>query len=331
MKLAEPCISCKSNTTCDCLNVLVRFYNLLEGVRLRILTTKVASEKYDQNMDSAGIDKLNAYFSEPLEIAEIIRKAKAHNFTVEKTRLESKNQLKISCSEEYIHFTLDISQTHFKGFISNPNRFKNWPSYVLFLEKLLDSEVIRSAKIQRLDLNVDFFTPYNEIVQRIDMKNKSTEASYESKRGQRTGIYIGKGSEQLLIYDKSIKDNLSNPRSRIELRLKEGKIKCHSIYDIPESLRKNNYFCDVEGVDVVQSKSILTHGQNLKLQEFMGILVRDGFYSARKSMNKSRNFDRDFAGILKIAPWSNQPSELFNRKIKLFLDPHVDLTKFIYK
>ncbi|ASD64250.1 hypothetical protein [Bdellovibrio bacteriovorus] len=246
------------------------------------------------------------------------------------TRLDKKPTLRVGSEKMFIHLLLDPTHEMITGLISNPNRFKSWTDYVEFIQSILPLTSIQTAKVTRLDLNIDFNTPFNQLIQQINIKQKSTGTRYEDKKGERTGIYIGKGSEILVIYDKSKKDKLSSSHSRIELRLARKKLPTQSLYDLPQYLKSKSFFSHLEGVYVAPTPTLISDSQKKKIQEFQSILQRDGFFAARKAMDQNRNFDRDFVQVLKISPWPTHPSEIFKRGIQAFLEGNSDTTSDLH-
>lgn len=319
MEVAVPCPICKSKTSCDCKSAFVSFFRLLEKANNRILSEKVTSKASMIPQFKAGIDKLNTHFTEPLTKLQILSSAKKHNITCETVRLKNKYHLKLSRENHVLHLPLSFSQNEVLGFISNPNQFVNWRSYLGFLEILLPVHVIQKAQVNRIDLNIDFSITFTDLIQKIDVKNKSTSTSFDEKAGKRTGLYIGKNPEFLAIYDKSNKTGQSEPCTRVELRLAGKKLPCRSVFEIPKYLLSNKYFSALLGCDLTFIDTNLNEKQKNKLQEFKTILKRDGLYSARKSMNKTHNFDRDFNQMLKMDKWHTSISEAYREGIERFL------------
>lgn len=242
-------------------------------------------------------------------------------------RLENGFALKIGTQKAFVHLQVDPSRTMIKGLISNPNRFKHWGAYLTFLESILPSEVLQSSVITRIDLNIDFNMPFSQLIQQIDVKKKSTSVLYEDKAGDKTGIYIGKGSEVLVIYDKEKKEKLSSSHSRIELRLSGTRLPTKSLYKLPRYLSDLEYFSKIEGQLVQLKASNLNELQSQKAQDFQSILRREGLFAARKAMSKNRNFERDFAQLLQTCPWGLPPSEIFKNGIQAFLSPNTAESK----
>lgn len=297
---------------------MVSFFGILEKVQLRILSQKPASLPHSSFR--AGIDKLNATFTEPIEISAVASLARLQGIECQKVRLKNKHHLKIVRQKCVFLFPLTGNQEYITGFVSNPNQFMSWQNYLSFTESIVPAESLKASKISRLDLNLDFALPFSDLIQQIDIKNKSTATTHEEKAGHRTGLYIGKNPELILIYDKSKKDNLSEPQSRIELRLTGKKVPCYSIYNLPQYISAGDQFTMLAGCKLSFNEIGLTEVQEQKLQEFKTLAKRDGLYASRKFMNQTRNFDRDFAKLIQSTQWAAQPNELFKSQIRSFLD-----------
>lgn len=319
MELAAPCTICKLKSPCDCKNLMARYLSILENVHYRILSQKLTSKPQEFLKVSAGIDKLDAYFLEPVDLSTVIAHARQNGLETKKEQKNKRVMLKVANNNSSIWLSLNITQELATGIISNPNRFENWYSYLAFIKNAAPLSIIENAKITRLDLNLDFNLPFEELIQKIDIKQKSTNISYDDKGGVRTGIYIGKEPEMILIYNKSKKEKLPSPLTRVELRLRGNKLPCKSIYNVAHEIQSKSFFSSCVGCDLTYEESTLSHPQKNKLQDFTSLLKRDGLYSARKIMNKTRNFDRDVAKILQTTLWATQPTELFKREIKSFL------------
>ena len=162
---------------------------------------------------------------------------------------------------------------------------------------------------------MDFACELSTLIQSLDVANKRSELTYENKSGARTGVIIGKRSEVFAVYDKAKETNSVDLISRIELRLSGSKVPTRSIADIPLKLASQIFFKNLIGLSVTETKNTKTSDQNERLRQFKGIWGRDGFFAAKRFMNQSRNFDRDFANLIETRPWAEQPSELFKNQI----------------
>ena len=319
MEVTPPCTMCRSHKDCSCRNALVSFLGILQGVSDRILTLKSASRAQQSPLAGAGLDKLKARFTTLPTASEIFDAAKRLQLEIKMTPIENKMAVKVGNSKTFIHLTLDPSRSFVAGLISNPNRFKSWDAYIHFLENIIPFETLQDAILTRVDLNIDFNLPFSQMIQQIDVKQKSVSVSYEDKGADKTGIYFGKGSEVLVIYDKAKKDRLDSSHSRVELRLSGSKLPTKSLYNLRQHLSENEFFTKIEGHHVEINSSVLAEVQNQKLQDFQSILRREGLFAARKAMSRNRNFSRDFTNSVKLVPWSSHPSEIFKRGIQSFL------------
>ncbi|MBX3041119.1 MAG: hypothetical protein KF789_10475 [Bdellovibrionaceae bacterium] len=267
----------------------------------------------------AGVDKLEALFPAPLSAPEVVQRARDLGFCLETTFLKERAPfLKVSKGEEYVLLKYSWDKQTLGRLVSNPNRFRTWGAYRDFLSRLLTPTGLESAKISRLDLNLDFSCPFPDLIRSLHIKNKRAGVQFTDDSGERTGINIGKAAEVIQIYDKARQAALSAHRSRIELRMRGHKLPTFKIASIPSAIQTQNFFETVEGLEVTILGSKVTETQKQRIAEFQTILNRDGFYFAKKALNKDRNFERDFGKIVMVRPWSTQPSSLFKEQIKSF-------------
>lgn len=316
MEVTEPCIMCDPSAQCSCRNSLERFFNLFQGVQERLLRVKAASPQNPFQVLSAGIDKLDAYLLMPIDMHEVVKHYPFHGLNYRSSTLKKLRCIVVENGEFRIHLKTDHTLNKVTGWISNPNQFKSWRDYINFLEKVVPIERIRTAKVSRLDLNLDFKCSLTQLIQSLNVKNKSVSHSFTDKGGIRTGLIIGKNPGSFTIYDKALKTSTLSPHSRIELRLSKNRLPTKSTYEIPSLLVSTAFFEELEGLSVTFPDT--AHPE--RLLKFKSIFERDGFYAARKAMSITRNFDRDLARHLKIEQWASQPSNLFKSEIKKFLE-----------
>jgi hypothetical protein len=322
MNVTEPCQICNTKKPCACKNAVLSFFGLLEKAQARVLRVKPASTTIIGTVNSAGLDKLNAYFLCTTPVAVIKEQAEKYGQTVKRVFLKDRRPyLYIANEQAGVHLKLGNEETEVVGLVSNPNKFKGWSNYKHYIQNLLPEECLRSAKVSRLDLNMDFNKPFNELIQQIDLKNKRCALTFMDDGGSRTGIIVGKGKEQIVIYDKAKKERLDKPLSRIELRLSGNKLPTKSIFTVPETLGKLSFFNNISGFDVETAKGPLLPDQEKKLTQFESVLNRDGLFAAKRSLNKTRNFDRDFKSLINFKPWEIQPTDIFKNEINQFLQP----------
>lgn len=267
----------------------------------------------------AGIDKLNAIFTQPLRIEDIHEHCLLFACFVTQRYLKDRNlYLEISHGDQYIHLRLTRDRAYAVNMLTNPNRFGSWEVYLEFIQNILTPTVIQSAQISRLDLNLDFACSFQDLIQSVDVKNKKWGAHFVDQAGERTGLILGKGAETIEIYDKSRKSNLPTPQTRLELRLSGRKLPTHKISEVPRVVKQTPLFKGVEGSSLTISSEGVTDAQASRLNEFKLILKREGLHVAKKSMNQDRNFERNFAKLIEIKKWDLQPSQLYQDAIQGF-------------
>lgn len=323
MEVAESCIICQELAPCNCREAVLSYFRLLDAVSQRVLRVKPASSTITGAVIGAGVDKLNAYFIRTMPTLAIRVRAIELGHSVKQVFLKDKRPyLYLTDSLAGVHLRLANNKTEAVGLVSNPNHFKSWSHYEQFIRSFLPAECFESAKISRLDLNLDFNTPFEKLIQQIDLKNKRCALTFLDEGGSRTGLIIGRGKEQIVIYDKAKKEGLANPLSRIELRFAGNKLPTKSILAIPGTLKEKSFFNNVVGLDVKFSKGPFLPDQEKKLAQFEGILQRDGLFAAKRSLNKARNFNRDFKSLISTILWKSEPADIFKKEIHNFLEPN---------
>lgn len=322
MQLAVPCPICKSISPCECKQALISFFAHTQRAYERVLRQEASSKVEHLPVIGGGVDKLIAYFKEPIQVAEILAKAKHLNYLCQATVLnDKKHYLKVAHEEQSMHLKYSLEKSHVVNMITNPNRFKTWEAHINFIQSIFAYETIKSAKSQRLDLNLDFATPLPTLIQSLDIKNKKCAQRFIDEAGSRTGLIIGKGKETIEIYDKALKDGLNTPYTRLELRLGTSKLKIRDIFEIPSFIQNSKtIFNTLEGVNLNFLSGGISDAQSKRLDTFKMILEREGLYTAKKELNKERNFDRDFSKLVEFKKWDLQPSQLFKNEIARFFE-----------
>ncbi len=322
MNVSEPCPTCNTINACECQSTLTSFFKILKCTSDRVLSDKQASSARQPEVVTAGIDKLNAYFISPISTDTIRENCKQIGAPLKRVFLKDrKPYLSCGLDSKQIHLKLGFGETNITGIISNPNRFKTWQNYFNFISSVVPQQSVVEAQVTRIDLNLDFACSFASLTQMLDVKNKRSALTFIDTSGSRTGLIIGKGDEKIEIYDKAKLENLPHPLCRVELRLAKKKLPDRSIEKIPVAILSASYFEGLTGMNTSFTDVVITSEQALRLSTFKHSLVRDGFYSAKKSMNQMRNFDRDFAKLIRCEYWTIQPTQLFNSKIKEFIKP----------
>lgn len=136
----------------------------------------------------------------------------------------------------------------------------------------------------------------------LNIKNKQVNIEYENKSSERTGVIFGKGSEKVVVYNKSLKHKSDSLETRIEVQLTGQKRPCKTILELEEIL-KNGYF-PFNSIELFNAKLNEPKFESQKIQNqfktFESLFSRDGYYSARRKLNKDNNFSRDYMKFLTI-------------------------------
>lgn len=321
MEVTVPCPICKTINACDCRKAIAAYLRILDAVSTRVLREQASSKVEHLPVKSAGVDKLELLLTEALPTELILERSRRLGLTVAQTYLKERTPfLKISDGDHYILLKPGIDRKHIVKMISNPNRFNGWGPYMDFIENVLGPYTVESGILNRLDLNLDFSCTFADLIQSIDVKNKRSALSFKDESGERTGVIIGKGNENIEIYDKTKQAKLDTPCARIEIRLGGKKLPTRQITHLPLLLQSRDLFAPLEGVNLHFTNNALVESKADRLIEFQSLLKREGFYAAKKSMNKERNFDRNFSGLIQIKYWDTQPSQLFKDRIKDFFE-----------
>lgn len=325
MNVTKPCPICINETNCECANLTLSFFRILEGTHNRVLSEKPASPPTPHlYVLGAGVDKLNGVIQGGYSIGELLQRLATSRIPV--TRKILKNRAiyyEIGYGTRVVHLKINDHNRTVTELISNPNRFDFWGEYMKMISIAIPEPTLKNLVITRLDLNLDFEVEFATLIQEIDLKLKQSSIQYEDDGGRRTGINIGKKPESIVIYDKAHKENLIHPRTRIELRLTGDRLPTRNLFDIEDSVRSPKIFNGIVGLRIIDTPSLRT---NSKLQPFLAILTRDGYFAARKAFNLNRNFHRDIESLISPQLWDLQPNQLFQEHIKTFFNNEGDTT-----
>lgn len=316
------CPICKSRISCNCKVAIARYIALLEyGEKARLVSTSVpSSNNFTVKILASGIDKADYKLKVSLLTDKLTSILSENNIRYKLTKLGKRKCyfLKIYLSNtEFIHLQLDFHKRLITHIITNPNRFKSFKRYLLFLNFITGNN-LSNLILTSLDLNIDYFLTLSELLASTDFKNKKLNVEYENDCGQLTGIIIGKGEEVHKIYRKSNSESSELEFSRHELSLRGKKLPTRDIRELENILKTQNFFTNITAVDIEFLNNSKDKQQNDKVSTFKFLLEHKGFYSARKHFSQNRNFDRDFKDLIIIKDWAIQPTELFKTNISNF-------------
>lgn len=300
---------------------MASFFNLLEGTSQRVLSKIPSSTVTQIEPCSAGIDKINGYFTKSITKTDVIASATLNNYGIKCVFLKDRSEyIEIQNQKGKIHLKLDRTKTFVTGFVTNPNHFNSWCEFNDFFESVTLLADTTEAKISRLDLNLDYPVCFPDFIRCLDITNKRASLTFIDEAGERTGLIIGKGNETIAIYDKAKHANLTTPLTRIEVRLKQTKLPAKTMSELTVAIQNKYHFESLRLINLTYIQTNLKE-QITKQDRFKSICDRDGYFLARKSENRTRNFDRDFKNVILVTLNAVQPNEQFKRHIGDFINP----------
>lgn len=188
------------------------------------------------------------------------------------------------------------------GVVSNPSTF---PSLKVFLESLdlvFSPEILDKAIVTRMDLCIDLKMPFEALASRLEVKNRSTQDIY-FKSSAMTGMYFGRGSLVIKIYDKAKELKLPGSRARIEIKFAGGSVPDKNIYALASLLSQGNAQQLYDVFDSIQIYDVDFSYPNkiANPHEAAGLqngLKYSGLHRLKKFENANRNFSRRYGHCL---------------------------------
>lgn len=173
----------------------------------------------------------------------------------------------------------------------NPNWYSGFNEFKGQIKKLID---LKSCRIVRLDSAIDLTLPTNEVFESISFGRKLAVKQYSRELEIET-FYCGKYPESVCVYDKAKQNKLEGPLTRIEVRQFSKKIPIKKLDEI-EKLIEHNPFHMVQPMAVI---GIPENTQQLeKIEKWIQMKELVGAHMARKKLNKSYNWARDYGGLI---------------------------------
>jgi len=210
MELAGTCRCCRTGIGCDCRSALVQFLTILQTTDQRVSTAKLTIE-----------------LDQPVSIESLRIAARREEFSINRTRLrDGKWYLELLGGAHGFYTPIVQSQTQefFWKLITRPSAFGNFVEYQNALHLIVSPAEVATARIQRLDLAVDYQAPLTEILKSLDIPHKRSRVAFMDEGSTRTGIMVGKGNEKIIAYDKAKQKGIAGPLTRIELQLRGKKL-----------------------------------------------------------------------------------------------------------
>lgn len=322
MKVVPNCTFCGGCGGCECQSTLTRAFEILARAEGRVSTSKPESMDCGVPPTRAIIDKLILRLQSPISEATIAKRLKARSVEHRKMRHkdlrwcyeiqpEVGTYLRIWTGENPVIFEV----------VTKPASFDSFESFRAHITDILEESDLETATITRIDLAVDYPTSLDRVLQGFDFTRKQAQFQFLDKGAKRTGIRIGKGMEKIQIYDKSLKSNSPKPMTRIEIQMGGSKLPAKKLNNLEQALRSplNNPFDLITLSDIrTVSPANLSDSKIKKLTELEHVVKREGYFSARRLLNKNGNFERDYFPLLTKTAWSSQPKDYFTEQIGNF-------------
>jgi len=248
----------------------------LESANKRVLSTKPSSISSEIKPCTAGIDKINGYFTTSVSKAEVIKSANLNNYHFKSVFLKDRSEyLEVKNENGKIHLKLDRTKTYLTGYVSNPNHFNSWDQFTDFFKSSTTLSDFGNAQISRLDLNLDYPIHFNKFISHLDITNKRASLAFIDESGERTGLIIGKGTETIAIYNKAKQTNLSTPLTRVEIRLKQNKLPTKTLDNLTNVIQSKSYFENLNLINLSFNQVYLSDQKTNKIDSNTLVNVMD--------------------------------------------------------
>lgn len=329
MELAGACI-CRRDGECGCRSAIVQFLNILHTVDQRVSTTKLASGNLKNEVPNgrACIDKLTLELDQPVPVERLRITAQQGDFKLERTRLRDGKWYLALLGGELGFFAQIIrapSEELIWKLVTRPSAFETFADYKQALAMILETEEVAAARIQRLDLAIDYDADLPTILKSLDIPNKRSRVVFMDEGSTRTGIMVGKGTEKIIAYDKAKRERIGGPLTRIELQLKGQKLPTRRFELLDSAIADwlpHSFFTKISmhGIRLNENMGQISQRHGDRINELKVMLQKDGFYASRCSLNQNRNFKRDYLPLLQTTPWTTQPIEIIKRDLEVFFN-----------
>jgi hypothetical protein len=191
----------------------------------------------------------------------------------------------------------------------NPSDFKNLKAMLTIIEQVARPELLT---IKRIDYKSDIDGSYCDLFKYLDVRHKISSQKFSGSKP--TGCYFGRGTNQILVYDKSPKHK-PDSLVRFEIREKKNSVTIIQLDQIP-SLLSVNPFRSIRLMRMVAPPST---GSPKAYNALIDSIKQDGLFLARKQLGASNNFSKTYERYLQPIPESFKILDNFKNDLKQFI------------
>lgn len=300
----------------DELSSTTRFIQILSN-DYSISSHNVTSKNTPVTSGKGFIDKLILRSVNYIQKEYTISKCKELGFEISYKYLSKKYYLIINTGTLIIQCCLfREDHTDFNRIILNPSKASHYFKVESILLQLFGPSILNS-QIYRIDLSVDIYKPYEEVIQGLDIQNKSAKSEYLDKTA-RTGIMVGTDNDKIIVYDKSKEQKTDEHWTRIERQLTASKVPVKTLMQLRDALPEILELNLLGIVTLNDIKLIEPTIPDEKYYELKALIKHQGLFLARKKLNKNNNFKRDYGKFFSLTPYQYQPSDYLESGLTTF-------------
>lgn len=192
----------------------------------------------------------------------------------------------------------------------NPSQFLSYSKMIGAINEIIDPSTLT---IKRIDYKSDIHAGYEEVYKLIDVKYKTGSQKFFGAKP--TGCYFGRGTNQVLVYDKSPK-NAPNSITRIEVRERKNNVSIQHISLIPTLLSFNPF----KSIRLMSLSPPPERGSPKAYNILREHLIGDCLFMARKKLSKGNNFSKTYEKYLTPSPDSHKILDNFHQELKRFIE-----------
>ncbi|MDA2937389.1 hypothetical protein MYX75_03895 [Acidobacteria bacterium AH-259-A15] len=318
---SSDCPICGTKEGCSCRKALSRYFELLLRVEKRSVSSwKPESATVGPN-GTACIDKVS--LSLALWREELMARAKYAGLQLKAVRLRDGRWYTQVGDEAWGWYLYPgyFGAEWITKIITRPSAFSSFQDYLQMLRRLFSDDELATARIIRLDFAVDYPLPLRQILRCLDVSCKRIKIEYQEEGAEMTGILVGRGLEKVLVYDKGRKTGDAKPLTRIEIQLSGKKLPAWNLLALPELVeRRIRPFKAVKlhEIKLCDPSSLLSDKARMRHHELQVLIDQQGYLAARKKLNRTGNFQRDYGSFINLTSWAETPDDTLARDLLLF-------------